>query len=223
MASTGFFGLKRHNNWKQKWGVNGPEEQTDAVIIVGNIRIPVHNTILAAGSQYYRQWLAIRPRKTEIPEIQLHYVNVHTAWRAIELLYCQSYTLKPCPYAEQPDNRGPLDQRAAIYQLSEYLGLSQNLQDIAFDYYRRAVEKDWEIEDFLTSINVILNPVLQLDVLVSAQKDELRENRIVVLMFHHLHKRRVLFKNDYLLTLHLQTSQFFMDLFVRSWASYGRN
>ncbi|TQB67564.1 hypothetical protein MPDQ_005259 [Monascus purpureus] len=102
MASTGVFGLKRHNHWKQKWGAKGPEEQTDAVIIVGNIRIPVHNTILAAGSQYYRQWLAIRPRKTEIPEIQLHYVNVHTAWRVIELLYCQSYTLKPCRHADQP-------------------------------------------------------------------------------------------------------------------------
>lgn len=106
MAPTGFFKLKRHTYWKQKWGENGPKEQTDAVIVVGNVRIPVHNTIIAAGSRYYRQWLAVRPQKTEIPEIQLSHNlesgNVHTAWRVIELLYCQSYTLKPCRHADQP-------------------------------------------------------------------------------------------------------------------------
>ncbi|BCR96710.1 uncharacterized protein AKAW2_30029A [Aspergillus luchuensis] len=249
MAPTGFFKLKRHNNWKQKWGENGPKEQTDAVIVVGNVRIPVHNTIIAAGSRYYRQWLAVRPQKTEIPEIQLSHNlesgNVHTAWRVIELLYCQSYTLKPCPLVNQPgdcflnapaytshvgketnnrqDDRGHLERRAAVYQLAEYLGLPQDLQDIAFDYYRRAIEKEWEVDDLLNSINVILKPVLELDTLQSTQKDELQESRIVDLMFYHLHKRRILFKDDRLLSLHLQSCSVFLDIFVRSWTNFRGN
>ncbi|RAL06778.1 uncharacterized protein BO97DRAFT_279253 [Aspergillus homomorphus CBS 101889] len=84
-------------------------------------------------------------------------------------------------------------QRVAVYQLSEYLSFSKNSQDIAFDCYRLAVEKDWEIKDFLMSMNVILDPIRLSEIQLSDdQKKELRGKRILGLMSHHLHMRRVL-------------------------------
>ncbi|SPB49724.1 VID27 cytoplasmic family protein [Aspergillus niger] len=213
--------MKTNIPWRQKWGPMGPKDATDAVIIVGNVRIAAHNAILAAESDFYRKWLAERPQSSDIPELQLHYVSIHTVWRVMELLYCQTYSSKPCPHEDQPDDKGDLEQRGAVYQLAGHLGLSQILQDTAFEYFRQAIEGDWKIENLLNSINTILHPILQVDSLENLEKEDFRNDRIVTLMFHHLHERRALFKeDDCLLSAHLQSVPIFMELFIDSWSTY---
>lgn len=107
-----------------------------------------------------------------------------------------------------------------MYQLAEYWGLPGYLQNLAFENYKNIVQRgQWKTEDFLTSVNTILHPILPGDLSDVHEKENLKESRMVILMLHHLHRYRGRFE-DSLLVFCLQSSPVFLELFLNTWSKY---
>lgn len=67
-----------------------------------------------------------------------------------------------------------------MYQLAEYWGLPGYLQNLAFENYKNIVQRgQWKTEDFLTSVNTILHPILPGDLSDVHEKENLKESRMV--------------------------------------------
>ncbi|KAF4241521.1 hypothetical protein CNMCM8980_000880 [Aspergillus fumigatiaffinis] len=198
MPFTGYFDFlkqRRHDSNEER-----PEtdDETDATILVSDLRLPVSSE----------------------PEVQLQYVNVHCVWRTLQLMCRGEYSTEPCPKTQSPDEDGQLTQHASVYQLAEYWGLSEYLQNLAFENYKNIIQRgNWKTEDFLTSINTILHPILPGDVSAGNEREKLKESRLVIFMLHHLHKYRGRFE-DNLLVFCLQSSPVFLELFLSSWSKY---
>lgn len=84
-----------------------------------------------------------------------------------------------------------------MYQLAEYLGLSESLLEIPFANFKNALQREWKSEDFLLSMNTVLIPILP-DHPQMYFNNKLREDRVVKLMLDTLHKRRQKFEDVFL-------------------------
>jgi hypothetical protein len=93
MSFTGFFELRKIANRRKRWGALGPRDGTDAVLVVGDVRLPVHSTVLGTLSTFFRG---------KTGDIVFNGWSIHVVWRTLELIYCQDYTEQPCPKTNMP-------------------------------------------------------------------------------------------------------------------------
>ncbi|KAF7137134.1 hypothetical protein CNMCM5793_007198 [Aspergillus hiratsukae] len=216
MPFTGYFDFLKQRRHERKEERPGPEEM-DATILISDLRLPVSSKTLVSGSLRFREWFQSNPGETEV---QLQYINVHCVWRTLQLMCRGEYTTDPCPKTRLPDDDGELTQHASVYQLAEYWGLSEYLQNIAFENYKNSVQgRRWTTEDFLTSVNTVLHPILPDDSSDTYEKENLKESRMVIFMLHQLHRYRGRFE-DNLLVFCLQSSPVFLELFLSAWSKY---
>jgi hypothetical protein len=91
--SKGCFDLMKIANRRKRWGALGPRDGTDAVLIVGDVRIPVHSMVLGTQTTFFRG---------KAGDIDLNGCSIHIIWRTLELIYCGDYTEQPCPKTNMP-------------------------------------------------------------------------------------------------------------------------
>ncbi|KAH1350114.1 hypothetical protein KXX63_004140 [Aspergillus fumigatus] len=217
MPFTGYFDFLKQRRHDSKEERPKADDETDATILVSDLRLPVSSKVLTSESLRFRQWFQSNPGETEV---QLQYVNVHCVWRTLQLMCRGEYTTDPCPKTQLPDEDGQLTQHASVYQLAEYWGLPGYLQNLAFENYKNIVQRgQWKTEDFLTSVNTILHPILPGDLSDVHEKENLKESRMVIFMLHHLHRYRGRFEGS-LLVFCLQSSPVFLELFLNTWSKY---
>jgi hypothetical protein len=99
VTELGFVQLLNDRRHREKWCLTGPMCQgTDTTIKVGDIAIAAHSTVLAAKAPRLCNW---GPQKAKKREINLDGADIHTVWRTLELIYCQTYT-SSCPKTNVP-------------------------------------------------------------------------------------------------------------------------
>lgn len=97
--NLGFIQLLNNIRHREKWCLTGPINQdSDATIKVGDVEIAVHSTVLAAKAPNLCNWVS---RNAQKQEINIDGANIHTVWRVLELIYCQTYT-GSCPKTNLP-------------------------------------------------------------------------------------------------------------------------
>ncbi|KAL2779873.1 hypothetical protein BJX66DRAFT_346006 [Aspergillus keveii] len=91
---------------RELWTSTGPDaESADTVVIVGDITVRAHSSVLRRTSSHFDNALAAAiPAPGDAGEVHLPGVDAHTFWRALQLVYCRSYSLDPCPWTSMAVN-----------------------------------------------------------------------------------------------------------------------
>jgi hypothetical protein len=104
------------------------------------------------------------------------------------------------------DDDHELNQHVSVYQLAQYLGLSESLIEIPLANFKSALQKDWTSEDFLLAMSTLAIPVLPGHSQIFS-KSKIREDRVVKLMIGTLHEQREKFE-DLFLNLFFEKASF---------------
>jgi hypothetical protein len=99
MPFTGYFDFLKQRRHDSKEERPKSDDETDATILVSDLRLPVSSKVLISESLRFRQWFQSNPGETEV---QLQYVNVHCVWRTLQLMCRGEYTTDPCPKTQLP-------------------------------------------------------------------------------------------------------------------------
>lgn len=99
MPFTGYFDFLKQRRHDSKEERPKADDETDATILVSDLRLPVSSKVLTSESLRFRQWFQSNPGETEV---QLQYVNIHCVWRTLQLMCRGEYTTDPCPKTQLP-------------------------------------------------------------------------------------------------------------------------
>jgi hypothetical protein len=99
MLFTGYFNFLKQHRHDSKEERPKTNDETDATILVSDLRLPVLSKVLISKSLHFHQWFQSNPGETEV---QLQYINVHCVWRTLQLMYHGEYTTDPCPKTQLP-------------------------------------------------------------------------------------------------------------------------
>ncbi|KAL4935830.1 hypothetical protein BDV06DRAFT_228452 [Aspergillus oleicola] len=155
------------------------------MVVFDDGRLHVHRALLSAESQYFDAMFKRDLGNKGIFEVDLQYVPIHAAWRTLSLIYSRSYTVAAAPSVSKADNDNELTRHARVYQLARYWGLSKNLQNLSFHHFGQALQEDWELEDILLTLSILLHPTFPGYFKVFSDVD-LHEDRMVKLILKTL-------------------------------------
>jgi hypothetical protein len=155
------------------WTTNGPDAHSaDMVVIAGDFRVRAHSNVLRHRSSYFDTALAAAISGPVGPEINITGVEVSTFWRVLQLVYCNFYTLEPCPLtltvgklnigcvssviAFQTESGHDATKHASVYRLAVHWGLRPTLRAVALENFRTALQNDSTTEPWVSAANAIL-------------------------------------------------------------------